>query len=148
MKKEHKAENFLPKPIYPGGPRKIGVFIRENLRYPEDAIKHNVDGTVRIKIEIDYRGKVIGSNILSGLSPSCDEEAKRVVSLLEFHVEQKLRRGKIRFHKTLNIRFKLSDIKPKIQPIILNYEIIKSVPKISKDKPKPSGKSYNFTLNY
>lgn len=148
MKKERKAENFLPKPIFIGGPRKMGEFIRENLRYPEDAIHEKIEGTVRIKIAIDYTGKVIGSKVLSSVSPSCDEEAKRVVSLLEFRVEQKLRKGKIRFHKTLNIPFRFSDIKQKNQAVTLNYKITKSTPKKPLEKPKSAAKTYNYTLKY
>ena len=150
MKKERKADNFLPKPIYPGGPRKMSVFIKENLQYPEEAIKAQVRGIVRIKIEIDYQGIVIGSKILSGLDDSFNAEAERLVRLLKFKVDHKVRRGKIRFFKTLNIKFNPPQIehsKKKLN-VTLKYNLTSSRETENSDQKIKKKISYKYTLNY
>jgi protein TonB len=139
MKKERKAEKFIPKPQYPGGPRKMSSFIYSNLKYPEEDLIIGTKGTVRIKIEIDFTGKVIGTQIMSGLTTSCNEEAKRIVRLLKFEFHHKLRKGKIRYYKTLNIKFnppkKVSDP----IPTQIKYEFIPSKKQETlKPKTKPS----------
>lgn len=144
MKKERRSENFLPKPTFPGGPRKMGAFIKDHLQYPKDALKEKLEGVVRIKIEIDYKGVVVGTQILSSLSPSCDEEAKRVASLMKFDVDHRLRRGKIRFHKTLNIRFRLPP-KPK-ENTLLKYNITPAKKQKDNSPKKKETQSYTYTI--
>jgi protein TonB len=146
MKKERKADNFLPKPVYPGGPKAMVAFIGSQLRYPEDAQAQGIQGTVRVRIEIDFKGKVVGSRVMSGLSPSCDTEACRVAEMLNFEVDQKLRRGKIRFHKNLNIHFHMNTIVPQNLGVTLNYEITSSASKSNEEPSKGKPKTYSYDL--
>ena len=147
MKKGRKADKFIPKPLYPGGPRKMSSFIYSHLKYHEDAIKDQIKGTVRIKIEIDYTGKVIGNQIMLGLTPSCNEEAERVANLLKFEFHHKLRKGKVRYYKTLNIKF--SPPKKVKKPITsqINYTIKPSKQDISKNPKKGAPKTYKYQIN-
>jgi len=137
LKKEKKHRNFIPQPDYPGGPKGITEFIYAQLKYPEDAIPHKVEGTVVLKAEIDYKGVVIDAKIISSLFPSCDEEAIRVVKLLKFKIE-KIRDLKVRFYKTFNIKFKMPI---KTAEVIVNYTVLKTEPK----KQKLESPKINFT---
>jgi protein TonB len=105
MKKERKPKTFLRGPSYPGGPEAMRKFLGEQIKYPEAARKENIMGTVRLRIDINYQGKVTSSKILTSLGYGCDEEAQRVVGLLKFEVP-KQRKIKAVFHKTMNIHFK------------------------------------------
>lgn len=150
MKKERKSNQFIPKATYPGGNRRMGSFIQENLKYPKEALEDKIEGVVRLKIEIDYKGRVISSQVLSGLSAACNQEAKRVAALLQFEIDQKLRKGKIRFNKTLNIRFKLPKQKPKAkaqpQKTTIKYHITStSSPNSTTSSQKTS---YSYTIKY
>ncbi len=140
MQKERKAKNFLPKASYPGGPSALKQFIASHLKYPEEAKKHNIEGTVVLRVDIDYKGKVIASRVKSSLGYGCDEEAQRVVGLLQFEVNSKVRKGKILFHKNMNIHFKMSK-KPRVQTQ-LAYRITK---KQETENPSASG-SYHYTI--
>jgi len=151
MQRERKPKNFLPKPIYRGGPKAMSKFIGENLKYPPEALKNKVEGTVVIRLAINYKGKVTGSKIKSGLGSGCDEEAQRVVSLLEFDVDSKVRKGKILFHKNINIRFRLPKEKPvskkKAEPrskTQLSYTIT-TKKEVTKKTPQRSS-SYSYTI--
>ncbi|MBK9643269.1 MAG: hypothetical protein IPO72_18795 [Saprospiraceae bacterium] len=50
MSKKHlKEKNFIPQPQYPGGPKAMSKFVEEQLKYPDEAIKHQIEGTVVVK---------------------------------------------------------------------------------------------------
>lgn len=140
MQRERKAKNFLPKASYPGGPTALRAFLGKHLKYPPKAKEANVEGTVVLRLTINHKGKVTDSKIKSSLGYGCDAEAQRVVSLLVFDVDQKLRRGKVLFHKDINIHFK----RPKAQPVQhqLTYKV---TPTVKKPK-KATSYSYSITI--
>ncbi len=146
MPRERKTKSFLPKPIYRGGGKAMSKFIADQIQYPGEAIQHKIEGTVVLRVQIDYKGKVIGSKIRSGIGYGCNEEAQRVVSLLSFDIDNKVRRGKVLFHRTINIHFQLSKASSKKtagsdNQTQLSYVITEK----KKDKPSTS---YNYTITY
>lgn len=122
MKKKRKAEHFIKKPTYKGGPKAMLDFIKKNLKYPAVAFEARVEGTVRLRIEIDYKGSVSSSHIISSIGYGCDEEAQRVASLLKFEVP-KTRKLRASFNKTLNFHFKLPKPTDKQEEQTLTYTI-------------------------
>ena len=54
-------------------------FIKQNLRYPQEAMDNKVEGTVSVEFDIDIFGDVVETRIKHGLGYGCDEEALRVV---------------------------------------------------------------------
>ncbi|MBK6546785.1 MAG: TonB family protein [Saprospiraceae bacterium] len=108
MKHEIKKKDFLPTPEYEGGPKALSAFIYQQLKYPLDALTKKIEGTVVIKAEINHRGEVIDTKMISGIGLGCDEEAMRVIKLLKFKIA-KVRNIKVRFYKTFNIQFKLQN---------------------------------------
>lgn len=115
MAKEKKDKHFIKKPVYPGGPRALKAFVGQNLQYPAEAMAHQVEGTVVIQYEIDYQGQVVDAKVISGLGYGCDEEAARLVRLLQFEVP-KTRGVKVLFHKDIQIHFRLPRKKPQAKP--------------------------------
>ena len=107
MARERKPKNFIPKPEYKGGPKAMSDFIASQMRYPKEALESGIEGTVVLRIRIDYKGRVLGSELRSKLGYGCDEEARRLVRLLKFEVKQKVRGGKVLYHKKINIHFHL-----------------------------------------
>jgi TonB family protein len=122
LKNQHrKPESFIKKVQYPGGDKAIDKFIGENLHYPEEALKNKVEGAVSIEIDIDVFGKVIASRILHGIGSGCDEEAMRLVGLLQF--EKKKYRGlRVVHHRTLIIHFRLHTASPPVQQMSYQYK--------------------------
>lgn len=138
MKKERKQQHFIKKPYYEGGMSAMKLFIKQHLSYPEAAKAKKIEGTVNIRYTINYKGKVIDTKIISGIGYGCNEEAIRLVKLLEFTV-QRNRNLKAIFHKNLQIHFRLPIEKtPAITPALsipsLQYHYISS-PKIKSKKP-------------
>lgn len=140
MKKEKKPEQFIQHPGYPGGTEALREFIKQNLRYPEEALKNKIEGTVAVAYEIDQNGNVIDTKIKSGIGHGCNEEAMRVTRLLKFGVA-KQHGLRVTFHKTINIHFRLpiSKKKPSGTQVVYNY--------VEKKKEGKASYNYNISLN-
>lgn len=153
MPKEKKDKNFIKKPIYEGGPKAIKAFIRDNLRYPEEALKQKVEGTVVLKYSIGYKGDVVDTKIISGLGYGCDEEAVRLARMLKFEVPR-TRGVKVLFHKDIKIHFRLPRQKPKAAKAPAStVEYAYTVTPKKKDtlkKPSKDEKSggYSYTISF
>lgn len=148
MQKERKDRSFIKKPIYEGGPVAMKAFIKENLRYPDEAQKAKIEGTVVVRYDIDHEGKVVDAKTVSGLGHGCDEEAIRLVHLLKFIVP-KNRGVKVLFHKTIQIHFRLPKQKKIVKPpsSTISYTV---TPKkeIPEKQPEQKPKSYTYTVRW
>jgi len=147
MQKEKKSKHFIKKPHFEGGANAMRRIIRENLRYPEEALKNKVEGTVIVRYDIDHKGRVTDAKIIAGIGHGCDEEAIRLVHLFEFEVP-KNRGVRVRFHKDIQIHFRLPKKQPKPQPApaTVTYTISPS-PEKEEDK-KPEGGGYSYTITF
>ncbi len=79
---ETKVQIELPAeaPVSPeGGWDKFQEYLKNNLQYPEDAKRSQIQGMVRIEILIDAEGKIKDLEIKRGLIESCNQEAIRLV---------------------------------------------------------------------
>ena len=144
MKKHKRDKDFIHKAYYKGGTEALRKLIKRELKYPEEALKEKIEGSVSLKFEIDHFGKVHHIKVVSGLGYGCDEEAIRLVGLLEFEV-QKSYKMKVNFKKKLTIHFKLPVQKPipkksENLPKVVNYTI---TPSQSKDDQSKKQRSYS-----
>jgi len=151
MAKEKKDNHFIKKPYYEGGITAFRQFIKDNLKYPKDALKEKVKGTVLVRYDIDYTGKVTDAKVLKGIGHGCDKEAIRLVKLLKFKVPKGPRKLRVAFHKETKIHFRLPKEKVKKPSVpvsknsgqmTLSYTI-----KPKGGKAKTVKKSYNYTIN-
>lgn len=70
------------KPEYPEGEQALYKFIKDNLKYPEDAKNQQKQGTVYVGFTIDAEGNIKKIELLRGVFKSLDEEAMRIISLM------------------------------------------------------------------
>lgn len=68
-------------PTYPGGIENFYRFLGQNIKYPADAVKNNIQGNVFLSFTIEKNGAVNDLKIDRGLGYGTDEEALRVVKL-------------------------------------------------------------------
>lgn len=137
MKKHKKEKTFLKLPTYPGGNAAFRKFIETNLKYPEEAFEHNIEGVVNLEYEVDDMGNVSNVRILHGLGHGCDEEALRLVSIMKYE-KVKNRGMRVRSTVKTNITFKI----PKIQTQNISYTYIE---KEKTPEVKPAN-SYNYKI--
>ncbi|GAB2867332.1 hypothetical protein GCM10027044_30970 [Hymenobacter ruber] len=69
-------------PVYPGGEQAMGLFFLEHINYPEAAKAKGLNGKVLVNATVNEDGSISNPVIAQSLSPECDAEALRVVSLL------------------------------------------------------------------
>jgi len=62
---------------------KLREFIQQNLEYPKEARRNNISGKVLIQFIVQPDGRSTGIEVLEGLGYGCNEEAIRVLKLLE-----------------------------------------------------------------
>lgn len=69
-------------PTYEGGMEEMFNFIRRKLRYPSVPRRLEIEGTVFVSFVVNGDGSVTDVEVIRGIHRDCDEEAKRVISLL------------------------------------------------------------------
>lgn len=69
-------------PEYPGGYRAIKSFFEENMHYPEQARKQNIEGKVIVKCKIEKDGTITEAFVVRSPDSSLNEEAVRLVKSL------------------------------------------------------------------
>ncbi len=62
-------------PRFPGGYESFIRFLRNNIKYPSDALRKGLEGTVYVNVVIDANGEVGEKKILKGLNESLDQAA-------------------------------------------------------------------------
>lgn len=64
---------------YPGGQKAMMQFLVENVKYPENAMKNDIQGRVVVKFIVTKKGKIKDVTVLKPVDPELDKEAIRVV---------------------------------------------------------------------
>ena len=67
-----------PSPI--GGEEDYYITMYRSIRYPADARKRGIQGTVIVRQTIDETGRFVNAEVLSGIGFGCDEVALKAVS--------------------------------------------------------------------
>lgn len=87
----------------------ISQFLEENLKYPEKARLHGIQGRVIIKFVVSDDGSISNLHVVHGIGGGCDEEAMRVLSLMPKWEPGMTDDEPIQTFFTLPIAFKLTD---------------------------------------
>lgn len=141
-KKKKKKKTFLEKPLYPGGAKALREFVNAHLQYPQDAMDQRIEGVVTVAYQVNDDGYVENPVIVKSLSPSCDEEALRIVGLLRY--DKARNRGiRLKMNSKLNINFRLA---PAPQGSTITYTYTTSPKKSGKGKPTRSSGSYSYSI--
>jgi protein TonB len=94
-------------PAYPGGEKALYKFMRENVKYPEEAKLKNIQGRVFVSFIVETDGSVSNVQVLRGIGGGCDEEGVRVVSSMPKWTPGKQRGKAVRVQYNLPIKFAL-----------------------------------------
>lgn len=94
-------------PSFPGGDEARVHYISSNLKYPEDAIKNNIEGTVFVQFTVESNGNVTNEHIIRGVSASLDEAALKVIRDMPDWLPAKAGEKAVPFIFTMPLKFKL-----------------------------------------
>jgi protein TonB len=106
-----KDEPFLfveQSPQYRGGAEAMTAFLQKNLRYPSQASRAGIQGRVFVQFTVGSDGKVENATAIKGIGFGCDEEAVRVVKLMQNWLPGRQAGVPVRVRFTLPIAFQLN----------------------------------------
>lgn len=104
----------LPKPEIPaeymGGIEAFYKSLEKTMRYPEIALRNNVQGKIFIAFIVEKDGSLSNIHVLRGIGSGCDEEAMRVVQLSSGKWKPGMQGGvAVRTQYTVPISFSIED---------------------------------------
>ena len=94
-------------PEYPGGMQALFEFLKENIKYPEDAQKQKVEGRVLAKFIVETDGSISNIEVVKHAFPSLDAEAVRVIQAMPKWAPGKQKGQAVRVKFVVPINFNL-----------------------------------------
>lgn len=95
-------------PEFPGGQKALLNWLSQNIKYPDDALKNNIEGRVIVKFCVSKTGSISKVEIGESVYPSLDQEAIRVVSTMPKFIPGTDHGEVVEYHMHLPITFKLT----------------------------------------
>jgi periplasmic protein TonB len=95
-------------PEFPGGTPELYKFIMLNLRYPQECIEKNIQGKVYASFVVEKDGSVSTVDIVRGVHPLLDQEAKRILSLMPKWNPGTIQGKEVRTKVVIPVSFKLN----------------------------------------
>lgn len=103
----YKYTDVQPIPEFQKKETNLQSFMAENFIYPEEALRRNITGVVRINFIVEPHGRISNVRVMEHVGAGCSEEAIRLVKLLRW--KPGMRDGKaVRVNLTMPITFGLS----------------------------------------
>lgn len=94
-------------PEFPGGMKELLKFLQENVKYPENAMKNNVQGRVIVQFVIEKDGTPTEFKVARSVDPDLDAEALRVLQTMPKWKPGMQRGEVVRVKFTVPVSFKL-----------------------------------------
>lgn len=95
-------------PQYPGGLAAMLKYIRENIKYPEQAMKKGIQGRVTVSFIIEKDGSISDVRPILSVHPLLNKEAVRVVESMPKWTPGKQNGKPVRVRYNLPVMFKLN----------------------------------------
>jgi protein TonB len=96
-------------PQFPGGDSALVNFIKENMQYPEKAMKNGIRGRVVCQLTINADGSVSDVKVMRSVERSLDNEAVRIIKSMP-KWEPAMQKGQLVGVKyTVSVNFKPQD---------------------------------------
>jgi len=141
-----KKKQFLKKPHLDGGKEYLKKHIQENLKYPDLALENKIEGDVVIKYKVTDRGEVHDVMVEHGIGHGCDEEAIRLVKMLQFQAV-KNRGVRLSAGGKMKIPFRLpAESNAQAIKMVYTSKSSQTKEKPVEDQPKPPQTIYSYTI--
>lgn len=142
---EKSRKKFIKLPSLGGGRELLRKFIKDNLTYPAQALEKGIQGDVIVEYHVNGKGEVMDAQVVHGIGAGCDEEAVRLVKMLNYQGVNNRGMKVISSHK-MKIPFRLPPGTRK-SGIQMTYVAKKKSEPVKPDTANPAPKtSYTYTL--
>ena len=95
-------------PKFPGGDAAMMEFLRNTVKYPEEAMKNGIQGRVVVQFIIEKDGSISGAEVIKKVNEHLDAEALRVIGEMPKWTPGKQKGEAVRVKFTLPVTFRLS----------------------------------------
>ncbi|MFK5857102.1 MAG: energy transducer TonB [Bacteroidota bacterium] len=92
-------------PEFPGGMSNLMSFLGKNIRYPAIAKNNNEQGRVFVNFVVEKDGSISNAKVVSGVSPTLDAEALRVINAMPNWIPGTQKGKPIRVTYNLPVKF-------------------------------------------
>lgn len=107
QKYQYKASSFTP-PLYKGGIQRFYQYIGSVMKYPSDAARDKITGSVQVGFTVEKDGNIMDVIVKRSAHPALDEEAVRVVKSSPKWIPATERGIPVRVKYTIPIKFSMS----------------------------------------
>ena len=94
---------------FPGGMSALMQWMKNTVRYPQQAAMNGVQGTVLVKFVVDKEGKVVDATIARSIDTELDNEALRVVNEMPQWTPAELNGEPVASEYTFPVAFRLNN---------------------------------------
>lgn len=119
-------------PEFPGGNDALRSYIANNIKYPAEAKKNNIEGKVFVSFVVAKDGSVRSALIERGVAPSIDKEALSVINSMPNWKPGKQRGQAVNVKYTVPINFKLdgenSDVENTEDEEVMIFRAVEDMP--------------------
>ncbi len=104
---QYKNTDQAPVPVFKDKNMNVQIFLAENFVYPDEALKRNITGVVKVNFIVEPHGRISNVNVVDFVGAGCSEEAVRLIKALRW--KPGVRDGKaVRVNMSFPITFGLS----------------------------------------
>lgn len=101
------------------------LFLKKNLRYPEEAERNGVEGRVIVSFFVEEDGSISGAKVMRSVSPLLDEEALRLVNSMPVWEPGSLNGKPTRNRYSLPVKFSLDEARSEENKV---YDVVSQMP--------------------
>ncbi len=94
-------------PSFPGGQAALMSYLSKNVKYPEEALKNNVQGRVIVGFIVEKDGSVSNAKIIRSVDSALDKEAIRIVMSMPKWTPGRQNGRNVRTKYNVPVNFKL-----------------------------------------
>ncbi len=96
-------------PQFPGGQEALYKWLKENIKYPEQAKENGIEGKVYVTFVIEKDGSITNAKLLRDIGGGCGAEAVRAVKTMPRWIPAKQRGETVRLQFNLPVVFNLTE---------------------------------------
>lgn len=100
-----------PKPQFKGGDAAYKKYLAQNVKYPQEALKKRIQGSVRIGFTVNPDGSIVNAKVERKVNPLLDNEALRVVKSMPKWNPGKLNGEPVPVKMYVPVNFRLKTVK-------------------------------------
>lgn len=91
--------------LFPGGKDAVEQYMKENMQYPPEALRKDIQGRVIVSFTVDKSGKIKDAKVIRSIHPLIDTEALRLIKNMPNWKPAVINEGAINTKQTLPVMF-------------------------------------------